>query len=350
MARRRPRGVVGLITPWNFPLAIPAWKLAPALAYGNACVWKPSPFAPACAEALHGLPRAPSCPTGVVQLVQGRGDAGAALVGHPGVAAISFTGSVATGRAVARMAVERGAAVAMRDGRPERLDRARRRRPRGRRGDDRDGAAMGYAGQKCTATSRVICDGAVPRPMRDALVAAVDAACASRIPADEACRVGPLISAEARDAGRRGGRRAAVEAGGRLLAGGGALDAPGNYLAPALVEVDDPAAELAQEEVFAPVCARHARRTAPTPRVELANGVRHGLVTVGLHARPRPRARPGRTGSTPASCASTSRPPASTCTRRSAARRPRAWARASRARPRASSTPACARCSISPSC
>src|SRR5690349_24815081 len=74
MARRRPRGVVGLITPWNFPVAIPAWKLAPALAYGNACVWKPSPLSPACAEALMGCLE-PELPDGVVQVVQGGVDA-----------------------------------------------------------------------------------------------------------------------------------------------------------------------------------------------------------------------------------------------------------------------------------
>ena len=108
MARRRPRGVVGLITPWNFPLAIPAWKLAPALAYGNACVWKPSEFAPAAPIELHRL-MAAELPAGVVQLVHGYGDAGAALVAHPGVAAVSFTGSEATGSLVAAALVARGA-------------------------------------------------------------------------------------------------------------------------------------------------------------------------------------------------------------------------------------------------
>jgi alpha-ketoglutaric semialdehyde dehydrogenase len=273
MARRRPRGVVGLITPWNFPIAIPAWKLAPALAYGNACVWKPSPFSPACAEALLEC-LAAELPA-VVQMVQGRADAGAALVGHPGVHAISFTGSVATGNTVARMAVERGAAAQCEMG--------------GQNASivlaDADlesaaatiaTAAMGYAGQKCTATSRVICDGAVADQMRDALVAAVEAL-AIEDPADEACRVGPLISADARDAAVAAVKRGA-EAGGRLLAGGSPLDAPGNYLAPALVEVDDPSAELAQEEVFAPVCAL-MRSGGADAAVELANGVRHGLVT-----------------------------------------------------------------------
>jgi len=274
MARRRPRGVVGLITPWNFPIAIPAWKLAPALAYGNACVWKPSPFSPACAEALMEC-LAPELPEPAVQLVQGNGDAGAALVGHRGVNAISFTGSVATGASVARTAVERGAAAQCEMG--------------GQNASivlaDADveaaaamiaGAAMGYAGQKCTATSRVLCEAPVLGQMREALAAAV-AGLRIEDPADEACKVGPLISPEARDAAAAAVTRG-VEAGGRLLAGGSALDAPGNYLAPALVEVSDPGAELAQEEVFAPVCAI-MRAADADAAVELANGVRHGLVT-----------------------------------------------------------------------
>jgi alpha-ketoglutaric semialdehyde dehydrogenase len=274
MSRRRPRGVVGLITPWNFPIAIPAWKLAPALAYGNVCVWKPSPFAPACAEALLAC-LLPELPEPAVELVQGHADAGAVLVGHRGVAAVSFTGSIAAGASVARMAVERGAAAQCEMG--------------GQNASivlaDADlesaaatiaGAAMGYAGQKCTATSRVICDASVYAPMRDALVAAVTGLVVED-PADEACRVGPLISPEARDAGAAAVGRG-VEAGGRVLTGGGALPAPGNYLAPALVEVADPTSELAQEEVFAPVCAI-LRVNDADAALTLANGVRHGLAT-----------------------------------------------------------------------
>jgi alpha-ketoglutaric semialdehyde dehydrogenase len=274
MARRRPRGVVGLITPWNFPVAIPAWKLAPALAYGNVCVWKPSPFSPACAEALFEC-LAPELPEPAVQLVQGEGDAGAALVGHPGVAAISFTGSVATGASVARVAVERGAAAQCEMG--------------GQNASivlaDADieaaaatiaSAAMGYAGQKCTATSRVLCEAPVLGSMRDALAAAV-AGLRIEDPADEACRVGPLISLAARDAAAAAVARG-VEAGGRLVAGGGAIDSAGNYLAPALVEIADAQAELAQEEVFAPVCAIMPAADADAA-VQIANGVRHGLVT-----------------------------------------------------------------------
>jgi alpha-ketoglutaric semialdehyde dehydrogenase len=207
--------------------------------------------------------------------VQGHGDAGAVLVGHRGVAAVSFTGSIATGSAVARMAVERGASaqcemggqnasIVLADADPEAAAAIIA------------GAAMGYAGQKCTATSRVICEASVHGAMRDALVAAV-AGMRVEDPADDACRVGPLITADARDAAAAAVGRG-VEAGGRLLTGGAALDTAGNYLAPALVEVDDPAAELAQEEVFGPVCAI-LRTGDADAAVALANGVRHGLVT-----------------------------------------------------------------------
>jgi alpha-ketoglutaric semialdehyde dehydrogenase len=274
VARRRPRGVVGLITPWNFPLAIPAWKLGPALAYGNACVWKPSPFSPACAEALAECLES-ELPEGAVVLVHGHADAGAALVGHAGVDAVSFTGSAAAGATVAGQAAGRGvpaqcemggqnASIVLADADVERAAATIA------------GAAMGYAGQKCTATSRVICERPVLDAMRDALVAAV-AGLVVEDPAADACQVGPLISPEARDAGAAAVQRG-VAAGGRLLTGGSALDGAGNYLAPALVDVDDPGAELAQEEVFAPVAAVLEARDADAA-VELANGVRYGLST-----------------------------------------------------------------------
>ncbi len=274
MARRRPRGVVGLITPWNFPIAIPAWKLAPALAYGNACVWKPSPLSPACAEAFMEC-LAPELPEAAVQLVQGDGDAGAALVGHRGVNAISFTGSIATGTGVARAAVERGAAVQCEMG-GQNASIVLADADVERAAVTIAAAAMGYAGQKCTATSRILCEAPAIAQLREALVAAV-AGLRVEDPAAEACTVGPLISAQARDAAAAAVARG-VEAGGRLLAGGTALDAPGNYLAPALVDVSDPGAELAQEEVFAPVCALMEAADADAA-VTLANGVRHGLVT-----------------------------------------------------------------------
>src|SRR3954471_706335 len=105
---REPEGVVGLITPWNFPIAIPAWKIAPALAYGNTVVFKPADLVPGCAWSLAEILDKSGIPAGVFNLVMGRGSVvGETLVTHPDVTAISFTGSVLTGRAIAGKAVAR---------------------------------------------------------------------------------------------------------------------------------------------------------------------------------------------------------------------------------------------------
>ena len=109
---REPLGVVGLITPWNFPIAIPAWKIAPALAFGNTVVFKPAQWTPGCAWAVAELLAKAGLPRGVFNLVMGSGSVvGATLVNHPEVAAISFTGSMETGHGIARQAVSRMAKV-----------------------------------------------------------------------------------------------------------------------------------------------------------------------------------------------------------------------------------------------
>ncbi len=109
---REPLGVVGLITPWNFPLAIPAWKIAPALAYGNTVVFKPADLVPGSAWALTDILARAGVPKGVFNLVMGRGSAiGETIIASPDVEGISFTGSVETGRQIARKAVERLARV-----------------------------------------------------------------------------------------------------------------------------------------------------------------------------------------------------------------------------------------------
>jgi aldehyde dehydrogenase (NAD+) len=105
---REPVGVVALITPWNFPIAIPAWKIAPALAYGNTVVFKPADLVPGCAWALSEILVKAGVPKGVFNLVMGRGSVvGETLVNDPDVAGISFTGSVGTGRAIAAKAIAR---------------------------------------------------------------------------------------------------------------------------------------------------------------------------------------------------------------------------------------------------
>jgi alpha-ketoglutaric semialdehyde dehydrogenase len=240
LARRRPRGVVGLITPWNFPVAIPLWKAAPALAFGNAVVLKPSPESTAVALRLAEL-LAPALPDGLLQVVPGGAETGTALVDR--VDCVSFTGSVAVGRRVAVAATERGipsqaemgglnASIVLPDADPQRAAGVVA------------GAAMGYAGQKCTATSRAIVVGD-PARFTEALVAAV----------------GDLAAA----------------AGGRLLTGGTAGDGAGWFVTPTLVDRLAPDARLAQEEVFGPIAVVLAVADEDEA-VRVANGVRYGLV------------------------------------------------------------------------
>ncbi len=274
MARRRPRGVIGLITPWNFPLAIPAWKFAPALAYGNVAVWKPSEHSPACAQRLHQIVSA-ELPAGVLQLVQGFGDAGGALTTHAGISALSFTGSERTGRRVAAAMTERGApfqcemggqnaSIVLPDADLEVAAAAVA------------ASAMGYAGQKCTATSRILCEPGNAAAVREAVVAAVEKM-GLEDPTSTGCQVGPVISREAREAALQAVERATA-AGAKVLTGGAAAGDDGWYVRPTVVAIDDPAAELAQEEVFAPVCAI-LEVASDEAAATVTAGVRHGLVT-----------------------------------------------------------------------
>src|SRR3954462_15338351 len=170
MSRRRPRGVAGLITPWNFPFAIPLWKAAPALCYGNTVVLKPASDAIACALLLEEI-LGKHLPAGVFNVVTGPGAAGQAVVEMADV--VSFTGSTAVGLGVAAGATARGiasqaemgglnASIVLPDADVESAAKVIA------------GAAMGYAGQKCTATGRVIVVGDAA-PITDALVAAVEA-------------------------------------------------------------------------------------------------------------------------------------------------------------------------------
>ena len=270
LARHVPVGVAALITPWNFPVAIPLWKAAPSLAFGNATLLKPSSAAAATALLIGDI-IAPHVPAGVFQVVLGGGATARALIDDPGVAAVSFTGSSAVGRDISVRAAARGCRVQAEMGGQNPsvvlegadLDRAAATIAY---------AAMGYAGQKCTATSRVIVAGGIYDQFRDALTAAIEAL---RVvdPRDEKTLVGPVI-----DAGSRSAALAAVTgSGGRLLTGGRPLDEPGFYLAPTLVELDEPAGPLATEEVFAPVAAL-IRASSADAAIQIANDVRYGLV------------------------------------------------------------------------
>ena len=253
---REPLGVVGLITPWNFPIAIPAWKLAPALAFGNAVVMKPADLVPGSAWALADILQRAGLPKGVFNLVMGRGsEVGAVLLEDERVDAISFTGSVATGRKVAAACVGRMAKFQLEMGGKNPFVVL----------DDADlGVAVACAvnsgffstGQRCTASSRVI----VTEGIHDCFVAAV-AEKMKTLKVDDARKpgtdIGPVVDASqlAQDIeyiaiGQREGAR--------LVAGGQVMErnadgAPGFYLQPALFAETTPAMRINREEIFGPV-------------------------------------------------------------------------------------------------
>jgi len=262
--------VAGLVTPWNFPVAIPLWKAAPALAFGNAVLLKPSPEATAVALRLGELLGA-AVGAELFQVLPGGAGTGKAMLEE--VDCLSFTGSVAVGRQVAVAATERGvpsqaemgglnASLVLPDADPERAAAVVA------------GAAMGYAGQKCTATSRAVVVGD-PGPFTEALVEAVRGLAVGD-PADKATVVGPVITEPARRRVVEAAAEAAA-AGGRLLTGGSAGQGAGWFVAPTLVDGLDPGARLAQEEVFGPIAVVLAAADEDEA-VRLANGVRYGLV------------------------------------------------------------------------
>jgi acyl-CoA reductase-like NAD-dependent aldehyde dehydrogenase len=276
LTQRRPRGVAGLITPWNFPLAIPLWKAAPALAFGNAVVLKPAPEATACGLRLVEL-IASALPDGLLGCVPGDAVAGRAIVAEADV--VSFTGSTATGNLVAQAAAQRGVPVQAEMGGqnpaivlPDAdLDAAAAQIAN---------AAAGYAGQKCTATKRVIVVGDTG-PFRDAFVNAVEALVVGD-PADPDVLVGPVIDKGARDR-VRGAAEDAERVGGRVLTGGVALDQDGWFVAPTVVEGVPANHTLACEEVFGPICLVQAAADLDDA-VAVANSVPYGL-TAAVYTR-----------------------------------------------------------------
>ena len=248
---RDPLGPVGLITPWNFPLAIPLWKAAPALAFGNSVVLKASENAPRVSHLLAETAVAAGLPAGVFNLVHGDGTTGAALVAHESIRAVSFTGSQGVGARVAAVAAQRNIRVQTEMGgknvvivaRDGDLDRAAALTAAG---------AMRYAGQKCTATSRVIVDRAVEGAFLDKLAAAIAALPLGPVD-DPKCAIGPLITPESRSR-----IEAALSANNAEVTSGGTLpDSPeyraGNWFAPRTIRFASPADPLALTELFGPV-------------------------------------------------------------------------------------------------
>ena len=269
--RRRPRGVVTLITPWNFPIAIPMWKAAPALAYGNAVLLKPASEAVAMALRLEEIFR-PLFPPGLFQVAPGHASTAQALLRASD--AVSFTGSTETGRAVAAAAVAAGipaqcemggqnASVVLPDAD---LDQAARQIA---------WASFAFAGQKCTATSRVVVVGETGRAV-EALEAAIDGLPVGD-PAAAGTQVGPVIDEGAR-ARMLEAAEEASRAGGTLVRGGKAAPGAGWMVEPTLVTGLGPEAALNQREVFAPFATVIAARDLDEA-IAIVNGVEYGLVT-----------------------------------------------------------------------
>ncbi|HYZ01565.1 MAG TPA: aldehyde dehydrogenase family protein [Candidatus Binatia bacterium] len=271
MARRRPRGAVALITPWNFPLAIPLWKAAPALAYGNAVLLKPAPESTGIALRLAEL-LAPALPEHLFQVAPGDAPTAQALLRASD--AVSFTGSVEAGRSVAVAAAQAGIPVQCEMGGQNAsivLADADLELAAGQVA----GAAMGYAGQKCTATSRVIVVGDGSE-FPDALRAAVEKLPAGD-PSEPQVQVGPVITDEARQRVLEAAAQAERD-GGRLLTGGRPGDGEGWMVQPTLFDGLPPDAALNQREVFGPFAGLIPARDL-AQAVEITNGVRYGLVT-----------------------------------------------------------------------
>jgi aldehyde dehydrogenase (NAD+) len=255
MSIRQPIGVAGIITPWNFPMAIPCWKMMPALVAGNTVVLKPASLTPHCAVLLVELMDEAGFPAGTVNLVTGSGEeVGLPIVDSPDVPVISFTGNNATGTAIAQRAARRLKRLSLELG--------------GKNGvivmPDADlelategilWSAFGTTGQRCTACSRVIVHEAVADALLERVVArAAKLSLGSGL--DEGTDVGPLIDAAALDKSTRYAEVGRRE--GRLLTGGApATDRPGcehgHFFAPTVFDGIEPMDRLGQEEIFGPI-------------------------------------------------------------------------------------------------
>ncbi len=252
MAVRDPSGVVGIITPWNFPIAVPSWKIFPALVAGNTLIWKPSPETPAISAVFVKVFEEAGLPPGVFNLLLAPGaEVGKALVEHPGVRVISFTGSTGTGRAIAESAAKLNKKVSLEMGGKNAilvLDDANLDLVV----DATLWAAFGTAGQRCTAASRLIVQKGIAPKLKEALRARTTALKLGD-GLDPTVEVGPVINRGALNRidnyvkiGRKEGARA--------LAGAAKADlGMGFFYQPTLLEGVHPGSTLEREEIFGPV-------------------------------------------------------------------------------------------------
>jgi aldehyde dehydrogenase (NAD+) len=273
---REPVGVVGIITPWNFPIAIPAWKIAPALAYGNTVVFKPADLVPGSAWALSDIIARAGLPEGVFNLVMGRGSVvGDAMLNSPDIDAITFTGSVATGRKVAAACVEHMRKFQLEMGGKNPLVVL----------DDADmktavevaaNGAFFSTGQRCTASSRLV----VTEGIHDKFVSALTERLKG-LTVDDAVKngthIGPVVDQSQLDQdisyidiGQKEGAK--------LAWGGERLnrEKPGFYLQPALFVDTAPDMRINREEIFGPV-ASVQRVKGYDEALAVANDTKFGL-------------------------------------------------------------------------
>ena len=282
---REPLGVIGLITPWNFPIAIPAWKVAPALAYGNCVVLKPADLVPGCAWALADIISRSGIPAGVFNLVMGRGSVvGDVLVNHPGIDAISFTGSQQVGGRIAQQCAVNLKKVQLEMGgkNPQVVL------------DDADLAqavelcvqsAFFSTGQRCTASSRlIVTEGIYPK-----FIAAMQARMAGLKVGDAlqaGIDIGP-VSSKSQLAQDFDYVAIAQKEGGKLLLGGDPLkrDTEGFYMAPALFTDTTSDMRINREEVFGPVASIIRVKDYDAALAEANNtpfGLSAGIATTSL--------------------------------------------------------------------
>ena len=273
---REPVGVVGIIAPWNFPIAIPAWKIAPALAYGNTVVFKPADLVPGSAHALAEIIVRAGAPKGVFNLVMGRGSSvGQAMLDHPKVDAISFTGSVSTGKRVAAACVSHMRKFQLEMGGKNPLVVL----------DDADlkvavesavNGAFFSTGQRCTASSRLIVTEGIYGRFADALAERMQGLVIGDA-VQSGVHIGPVVDQNQLDQDLSYVDIGKQE-GAKLKLGGERLnrEKPGFYMAPALFVDASNDMRISREEIFGPVAAMIPAKSYEHA-LELANDTQFGL-------------------------------------------------------------------------
>ena len=269
MTVRQPVGIVGIITPWNFPIAIPAWKIAPALICGNTIIFKPSSDTPQSAIELIKILEEANLPNGVINMITGSGEeVGNVLIKHPKIRGISFTGSVETGRFITQNAglkkigLELGgknAIIVMDDA------------------DLVDGiiwGAFGTTGQRCTASSRVIIHQKIKKELEERLMRRTKKLKVGS-GLQKSTDIGPLINEKAVQKSEYytmiGKKQEA-----KLLCGGERLNKPGFFFKPTIFTNVNPIARIAQEEIFGPIVSLITVKNL-NEAIKVCNNIEYGL-------------------------------------------------------------------------